>query len=150
MEITRDVILDLLPLYLAGEVSEDTRSLVENYLEEDPKLAAIAARFDEMELENNIRLQVKEAYHNLEVAGKAVISTEDALKSRREVLSIVSKKYREGMVPQIEYMKARNDFTSAGINHIIAIYDYYIKEAQLERVAAYDFKKESHNEKNKI
>lgn len=104
----------------------------------------------QMELENNIRLQVKEAYHNLEVAGKAVISTEDALKSRREVLSIVSKKYREGMVPQIEYMKARNDFTSAGINHIIAIYDYYIKEAQLERVAAYDFKKESHNEKNKI
>jgi hypothetical protein len=40
------------------------------------------------------------------------------------------------MVPQIEYMKARNDFTSAGINYIIAIYDYYIKEAQLERVCA--------------
>jgi outer membrane protein TolC len=90
----------------------------------------------QMELENNIRLQVKEAYHNLEVARKAIISTEDALKSRREVFSIVSKKYREGMVPQIEYMKARNDFTSAGINYIIAIYDYYIKEAQLERVCA--------------
>jgi outer membrane protein len=90
----------------------------------------------QLELENKIRLQVKEAYHNLEVARKTIISTEDALKSRKEAFFIVSKKYREGMVPQIEYMKARNDFTSAGISNIIAIYDYYIKEAQLERVSA--------------
>jgi len=90
----------------------------------------------QLELENKIRLQVKEAYHNLEVARKAITSTEDALKSSREAFFIVSKKYREGMVPQIEYMKARNDFTSAGINNIIAIYDYYIKEAQLEQVSA--------------
>jgi len=42
MEITRDVILDLLPLYLADEVSADTRALVEKYLEIDPELASIA------------------------------------------------------------------------------------------------------------
>lgn len=42
MEITRDVILDLLPLYLADEVSADSRALVENYLETDPELAKIA------------------------------------------------------------------------------------------------------------
>ena len=42
MEITRDVILDLLPLYLADEVSADTRALVERYLETDPQLAHIA------------------------------------------------------------------------------------------------------------
>ena len=40
-EITRDVILDLLPLYLAGEVSEDTSRLVRKYLESDPELAEI-------------------------------------------------------------------------------------------------------------
>jgi len=39
MEVTRNVILDLLPLYLAGEVSADTATLVENYLEIDPELA---------------------------------------------------------------------------------------------------------------
>jgi hypothetical protein len=33
MEITRNVILDLLPMYLADEVSADTRTLVEKYLE---------------------------------------------------------------------------------------------------------------------
>ena len=40
--ITRDVILDLLPLYLAGEASDDTRQLVEAYLQTDPKLAVLA------------------------------------------------------------------------------------------------------------
>lgn len=40
--ITRDVILDLLPLYLAGEASEDTRQLVEAYLATDAKLARLA------------------------------------------------------------------------------------------------------------
>jgi hypothetical protein len=42
MKITRQVILDLLPLYLANEVSADTRALIEEYLETDPKLAKIA------------------------------------------------------------------------------------------------------------
>ena len=38
MEITRNVILDLLPLYAANEVSADTRALIEKYLETDPEL----------------------------------------------------------------------------------------------------------------
>lgn len=42
MEITRNVILDLLPLYLADEVSPDTRALVEQYLATDPELAKMA------------------------------------------------------------------------------------------------------------
>lgn len=39
MKITRDVILDLLPLYLEGEASPDTQALVEHYLDSDPELA---------------------------------------------------------------------------------------------------------------
>lgn len=42
MEITRNVIRDLLPLYAANEVSADTRALVAKYLEQDPQLAAMA------------------------------------------------------------------------------------------------------------
>lgn len=42
MEVTRDVILDLLPLYLADEVSADTRALVEKHLEADAELTRIA------------------------------------------------------------------------------------------------------------
>ena len=42
MKVTRDVISDLLPLYLSGEASEDSRSLVEGYLEGDPEFARVA------------------------------------------------------------------------------------------------------------
>lgn len=42
MKITRNVIMDLLPLYLADEASEDTKALVGQYLENDPDLAEIA------------------------------------------------------------------------------------------------------------
>ncbi|MCP4152348.1 MAG: TolC family protein [bacterium] len=95
----------------------------------------------QLELENQINLQVEEAYHNLDVAAKTLRSSADYLESRKETFAIVNKKFQQGMVPQIEYMKARNDFTSASVSNIIAVYDYYIKEAQLEQVsAAYVFK----------
>ena len=39
MNISRDVIKDLLPVYLAGDASADTQALVESYLKSDPELA---------------------------------------------------------------------------------------------------------------
>lgn len=42
MKITRNVILDLLPLVLADEAHEDTKKLVEEYLASDPQMAALA------------------------------------------------------------------------------------------------------------
>jgi hypothetical protein len=38
--ITRDVILDLWPLYVSGEASPDSRGLVETFLKQDPGFAA--------------------------------------------------------------------------------------------------------------
>jgi anti-sigma factor RsiW len=40
MNVTRDVVTDLLPLYLAGEASAGTRALLEDYLRENPEFAA--------------------------------------------------------------------------------------------------------------
>jgi anti-sigma factor RsiW len=39
MSIPKEVILDLLPLYLAGEASPATRAFLEQYLADDPELA---------------------------------------------------------------------------------------------------------------
>jgi hypothetical protein len=39
VEITREVILDLIPLVLGGEASPASRALVEEYLKENPDLA---------------------------------------------------------------------------------------------------------------
>ena len=38
MKITREVIVDLLPVYVSGEASPATRTLVEEYLSQDPEL----------------------------------------------------------------------------------------------------------------
>ena len=40
MNVTRDVVKDLLTVYLAGEASADTSALVESWLRTDPDLAA--------------------------------------------------------------------------------------------------------------
>jgi anti-sigma factor RsiW len=60
MEITRNVILDLLPLYLADEVSEDTRTLVEEYLETDPQLANMAKQSAAAEFPGNVPVPLTE------------------------------------------------------------------------------------------
>jgi len=39
MKVTRDVVKDLLTVYLSGEATADTRAFVEQYLETDPNLA---------------------------------------------------------------------------------------------------------------
>jgi anti-sigma factor RsiW len=44
MKIERNVILDILPMYLANEVSPETRDLVEKYLETDRELARLAQK----------------------------------------------------------------------------------------------------------
>jgi anti-sigma factor RsiW len=50
MKVTRDVVTDLLPLYLAGEASDDTRRLVEEFLKDDPALAEQVRRSTEQPL----------------------------------------------------------------------------------------------------
>ena len=54
MEITRNVILDLLPLYLADEVSADTRTLIEQFLESDQELANVVKRSAELEFRKDV------------------------------------------------------------------------------------------------
>ena len=54
MEITRNVILDLMPLYLANEVSEDTRALVEEYLKKDPQLEKVARQTASEQLSSKV------------------------------------------------------------------------------------------------
>ena len=43
MKITRDVVTDLLPVYLSGEASADTQTLVDEFLKTDPEVAGLVA-----------------------------------------------------------------------------------------------------------
>jgi hypothetical protein len=59
MKITRNVILDLLPLYVDDEVSADTRALVESFIENDPEIASIAKRLKFNELNEDMHIPLK-------------------------------------------------------------------------------------------
>ncbi len=50
MEITRDVVADLLSVCAAGEASRDTRALVEEWLRSDPELAQKVRQADHLRL----------------------------------------------------------------------------------------------------
>ena len=58
-EVTKEVILDLLPMYLAGEVSEETTALVKKYLESDPELAETAKEMAKADSLNKVPIPFK-------------------------------------------------------------------------------------------
>jgi hypothetical protein len=47
MEVTREMVIDLLPLYESGEASADTRAAVEEFLRRDPSIARHIAHEEE-------------------------------------------------------------------------------------------------------
>ena len=51
MKVTRDVIYDLLPTYFAGDASDDSRSLIEEFFASDPEFGRMAERFRRMNAE---------------------------------------------------------------------------------------------------
>lgn len=85
MNVTRDVVKDLLTVYLAGEASPDTRALVEEYLETDPELAAdvAAARADGLDLPEGSPLPTTAEKEALE-------RTRQMLKSRTSTLVVAT------------------------------------------------------------
>jgi anti-sigma factor RsiW len=76
MQVTRDVILDLLPIYCAGEVTTDTRSLVEEFLRTDAELATQAA-------------EIRRALRSVEIAAPRRGSPDADLRALKRVRSAV-------------------------------------------------------------
>jgi hypothetical protein len=79
MDVTRDVIKDLLPLYVSGEVSVDTKALVEGYLRLDPELERAVAAAKALELP-------KTTAPAASTAKAALDETRRLLKTRTETL----------------------------------------------------------------
>jgi len=76
MNVTREVIVDLLPVYLSGEASPDTKALVEEFLKQD------------VELSQRIRNQWIE---NMAKATPAVLPPELELRILRRTKSLLSR-----------------------------------------------------------
>lgn len=88
------------------------------------------------EAKKQIRLHVRQASQEVAVAIKSMAAAEKRKSSAQKAFQIIDRKYKEGMASLIEFIDARATKTSAEVNHIIAQYDYYIRQAELERATA--------------
>jgi len=88
------------------------------------------------ELEQQIALQVRRTYHELQAALQAEKAAQKHVESARQSFHIINRKYEEGLAPQIEFLDARNAHTRAEIQHLIATYTIHIRLAELEQASA--------------
>ncbi|HQU73575.1 MAG TPA: TolC family protein [Calditrichia bacterium] len=85
------------------------------------------------ELEQQIQLQVINAYYTLEAAQKSLEAARKGEIAAQERFRIVQRKYQEGQAAQIEFLDARSKFTTARLSRAIARYTWLIRQAELQR-----------------
>jgi hypothetical protein len=83
MKVSENVIMDLMPMYLANEVSKDTRFLVEEYLQSHPEIADKYKQAD-IKLSEDVTIPL-----NKEDQLKAFMKVKQLQIKRTIVLSIV-------------------------------------------------------------
>jgi outer membrane protein len=99
------------------------------------KVEQLQAQLTMNETHEKIRLQIINAWYDLEEAVKKIKANEKETRSAEAAFRVIEKKYAQGQVNLISYMDARNAMTEARQRNIIANYNYYIKYAALEKAA---------------
>ncbi|KAB7731937.1 transporter [Rudanella paleaurantiibacter] len=88
------------------------------------------------EVQQQIRLQVVQAYYELEAAEENGRATRQGVTAASQTLRVIDSKYRNGQALLIEFLKAQNDYLTAQIGESLARMDVRVKRAALDRVTA--------------
>jgi outer membrane protein len=89
-----------------------------------------------LELKKKIQLDVWRAVENVNVVDQSIKFAADELSAAQKNFDIVNKKFEQGMVSHIEFLDAQNTLMQAELNAIIKKFDFFIKQAELEKAAA--------------
>ncbi|MBI4621503.1 MAG: TolC family protein [Desulfobacterales bacterium] len=84
-------------------------------------------------IEDSIRLEVKSAFVNLEVARKNIQTAKESLTHAKENLRITNLQYQQQITTSTEVLDARTFLTQAETNYYSALYGYMMSMAELER-----------------
>ena len=84
-----------------------------------------------VQLENNIRLEVKQAYNDMESAEKAISAANLSVKQAEKVLVMMQANYQYGAATTLDVEDSQTALTEARNNQIFATYDYEISKARL-------------------
>ena len=88
------------------------------------------------ELENQIKLQIIQSYYELLEASEAVEAAKIQVEAAEKAFRVINEKYRIGQSQLIEFTDARTTLTNSKQNLVIAVFEYKIREAELERATA--------------
>jgi len=93
-------------------------------------------RVTRRDLEDGIRLEVRQAYEAAAVARTAIATAETRRAAARRSFELVQRRYDEGVASQIEFLDARTQLTNAGVNLTITADRYALGFLDMERAAA--------------
>jgi outer membrane protein TolC len=88
------------------------------------------------EVEDLVRLDVRQRYESAVVARAAIGTAEEGVTAARRAFDLVRRRYEEGLASQVELLDARTALTSAELNRVLTTYRYAIRYVDLERAAA--------------
>jgi outer membrane protein TolC len=103
---------------------------------EAARAEAERVRVSRRDLEDRIRLEVRQAYEAAVVARQAIGTAEDRLAAARKTFDLVRRRYQEGVATQIEFLDARTQLTGAELNRALTVHRYAARYFDLERAAA--------------
>jgi len=86
--------------------------------------------------QQQVELQVRQAYDGVLVQQKAIAAAQDRLNAARRSFELMQRRYTEGVASQLEYLDARTTLTNAELNWILTQHQYVDNTIELERVAA--------------
>lgn len=92
------------------------------------------------DLENQIEVQVEDAYEQLNVARANIHTAETALTQARENERMTTLQYQEQLVIFLEVLNARVFVLESSVNYYQALYGYQMARADLERATGGQFK----------
>lgn len=100
------------------------------------KIQVDALRTKLDEVQQQIRLQVVQAYSEADAAEESLRATQQGVTATAQTLKVIDSKYRNGQSLLIEWLKAQNDHVTAQIQASLATFDVLSKRAGLDRVVA--------------
>jgi len=103
---------------------------------EQASLEAERGRVQRTQLENQLELEVRQAWDAYKVAQASVSVAGERLEAAKRTFELVSRRYQEGAASALELLDARTTYTAAELNQVVTRYDYAAKYVELERAAA--------------
>ncbi|GAB3564694.1 hypothetical protein GCM10027578_10640 [Spirosoma luteolum] len=90
------------------------------------------------DVQQQIRLQVVQAYYDLQAANQSLLATQQGVVNADQTFRVIDSKYRNGQALLIEYLRFQNDRLTAQLQQSLARTDVLVKRAALDRALAVD------------